>query len=285
MKEKKLELITKMFEGKEIRSVWNEKKEDYYFSVIDVVGALTDSIRARKYWSDIKTRLKEEGSELSEKIGQLKIKSLKDGKYFLTDVLDTKGIFRLFESIPSPKAEPFKLWLSSLAKERIDEVFDPEIAINRSIDYYRKRGYPDNWIEARLKGILNRNKLTDTWKKHGVKEGMEFAILTNEIYKTWSGMTARQYKDYKGLKKESLRDNMSEIEVALTDLGEISTRELTKELNPIGLNQNKIIANKGGNVAKTAKDVLEKELNRTVITNKNNLNYKYIDEDKLLETK
>ena len=181
--------------------------------------------------------------------------------------------------------EPFKLWLSTLAKERIDEFFDLEIAINRSIDYYRKRGYPDNWIEARLKGILNRNKLTDTWKKHGVKEGMEFAILTNEIYKSWSGMTAREYKDYKGLKKESLRDNMSEIEVALTDLGEISTRELTKELNPIGLNQNKVIANKGGYVAKTAKDVLEKELNRTVITNKNNLNYKYIDEDKLLEIK
>ena len=284
MKEKKLELITKMFEGKEIRSVWNEKKEDYYFSVIDVVGALTDSIRARKYWSDIKTRLKEEGSELSDKIGPLKMIA-NDGKLRVTDVLDTKGIFRLIESIPSPKAEPFKLWLSSLAKERIDEVFDPEIAINRSIDCYRKRGYPDSWIEARLKGILNRNKLTHTWKNHGVKEGMEFAILTNEIYKTWSGMTARQYKDYKGLKKESLRDNMSEIEVALTDLGEISTRELTKELNPIGLNQNKIIANKGGNVAKTAKDVLEKELNKTVITNKNNLNYKYIDEDKLLETK
>ena len=160
--------------------------------MVDVVGALTDSIRARKYWNDIKARLKEEGSELSEKIGQLKIKSLKDGKYYLTDVLDTKGIFRLIESIPSPKAEPFKLWLSSLAKERIDEVFDPEIAINRSINYYRKRGYPDSWIEARLKGILNRNKLTDTWKNHGVKEGIEIAILTNEIYKTWSGMTARQ---------------------------------------------------------------------------------------------
>ena len=285
MKEKKLELITKMFEGKEIRSVWNDKKEDYYFSVVDTVGALTDSVRARKYWNDIKARLKEEGSELSEKIGQLKIKSLKDGKYYLTDVLDTKGIFRLIESIPSTKAEPFKLWLSSLAKERIDEVFDPEIAINRSINYYRKRGYPDSWIEARLKGILNRNKLTDTWKNHGVKEGIEIAILTNEIYKSWSGMTAREYKDYKGLKKESLRDNMSDIEIALTDLGEVATRELTNELNPLGLDENKIIANKGGKVSKTAKSTLEKELNKSIITNKNNLNYKYIDEEKLIETK
>ena len=284
MKEKKLELITKIFEGKEIRSVWNDIKEDYYFSVVDVIAILSNASIPRNYWSDLKRKLKIEGSELHENIVQLKMIA-NDGKLRITDVLDTKGIFRLIESIPSPKAEPFKLWLANLGKERIDEIFDPEIAINRSIDYYRKRGYPDNWIEARLKGILNRNKLTDTWKKHGVKEGMEFAILTNKIYKSWSGMTAREYKDYKGLKKESLRDNMSEIEVALTDLGEISTRELTKELNPIGLNQNKVIANKGGNVAKTAKDVLEKELNKTVITNKNNLNYKYIDEDKLLETK
>ena len=248
MKEKKLELITKIFEGKEIRSVWNDIKEDYYFSVVDVIAILSNASIPRNYWSDLKRKLKIEGSELHENIVQLKMIA-NDGKLRITDVLDTKGIFRLIESIPSPKAEPFKLWLANLGKERIDEIFDPEIAINRSIDYYRKRGYPDNWIEARLKGILNRNKLTDTWKKHGVKEGMEFAILTNEIYKSWSGMTAREYKDYKGLKKESLRDNMSEIEVALTDLGEISTRELTKELNPIGLNQNKVIANKGGNPA------------------------------------
>ena len=181
--------------------------------------------------------------------------------------------------------EPFKLWLANLGKERIDEVFDPEIAINRSINYYRKRGYPDNWIKNRINGILNRNKLTDTWKNHGIKEGIEIAILTNEIYKTWSGMTAREYKNYKGLRKESLRDNMSDIEIALTDLGEIATRELTNELKPVGLNENKIIAKKGGNVSKTARDVLEKELNKSVITNKNNLNYKYVDENKKLQIK
>ena len=282
MKEKKLELITKMFEGKEIRSVWNNEIEDYYFSVIDVVAILSNASVPKRYWSDLKRRLIEEGSELYEKIVQLKLRSSKDGKYYLSDVLDTKGIFRLVESIPSPKAEPFKIWLSALAKERIDEVFDPEIAINRSINYYRKRGYPDSWIEARLKGMLNRNKLTDTWKNHGINEDVEFAILTNEIYRTWSGMTAREYKDYKGLKKESLRDNMSDIEVALTDLGEIATRELTNELNPHGLEQNKYISKMGGEVANVAKDNLENKLNRSIVSSKNNLNYKHID-DKLMK--
>lgn len=282
MKENKLELITKMFDGKEIRSIWNEIKEDYYFSVVDVIAILSNASIPRNYWSDLKRKLKIEGSELHENIVQLKLKSLKDGKYYLTDVLDTKGIFRLIESIPSSKAEPFKLWLSNLGKERIDEIFDPEIAINRSINYYRKRGYSDSWIEARLKGMLNRNKLTDTWQNHGINEGLEFAILTNEIYKTWSGMTAREYKDFKGLRKESLRDNMSDIEVALTDLGEIATRELTNELNPIGLQQNKHVSKMGGDVAKVAKDNLESKLNKCVITNKNNLNYKHID-DKLMK--
>ena len=287
MKEKKLELITKMFEGKEIRSVWNEIKEDYYFSVVDVIKVLTDNDyeKSRNYWKWLKNRLKSEGSELVSITNQLKLKSLKDGKYYLTDVLDTKGIFRLIESIPSPKAEPFKLWLSSLAKERIDEVFDPEIAINRSINYYIKRGYSDSWIKNRLNGILNRNKLTDTWKNHGINEGIEFAILTNEIYKTWSGMTAREYKDYKGLKKESLRDNMTDIEIALTDLGEVATRELANELNPDGIKQNKNISIMGGEVAKVARDNLESKLNKKIISNKNNLNYKYIDDEKLIQTK
>ena len=207
----KLATITNLFEGKEIRSVWDAEKEDYYFSVVDVIGALTESERARKYWNDIKRDLKNEGSELSEKIGQLKMKSKKDGKNYLTDVLDTKGIFRLIESVPSPKAEPFKLWLAQLGSERIDEVFDPEKAIKRAIDYYRKRGYDDKWIEARLKAILDRNKLTDIWKSGGITKDFEYGILTNEIYKEWSGMSAQEYKSFKGIRKEKLRDNMKEI--------------------------------------------------------------------------
>ena len=201
-----------------------------------------------------------------------------------TDILDTKGIFRLIESIPSPKAEPMKVWLANLGKERIDEVFDPEIAIKRAINYYRKRGYSDKWIEARLKGILDRFKLTDVWKESGITKDYEYGILTNEIYKSWSGMKANEYKEFKGIRKESLRDNMTDIEVALTDLGEIATRELTKEHKPYGLEQNKEIARKGGNIARITRDNLERELGRTVISDKNTLNYKYID-DKLLQNK
>ena len=241
----KLETITRLFEEKEIRSIWDSEKEDYYFSVVDVISALTDSPRPRKYWNDLKRNLDNEGSELSEKIGQLKMKS-KDGKNYLTDILDTEGIFRLIESVPSSKAEPFKLWLAKLGKEKIDEVFDPEIAIKRSIEYYKKKGYTSEWIEARIKGILNRNKLTDIWKDGGINTPTEYAILTNDIYKEWSGMTAKGYKAYKGLHKESLRDNMSDIEVALTDLGEITTRELAKKFKPNGLDENRMVAKKGG---------------------------------------
>lgn len=214
---------------------------------------------------------------------RLKLKA-QDGKMRETDVLDTKGIFRLIESIPSPKAEPMKLWLANLGKERIDEVFDPEIAIKRAINYYRKRGYSDKWIEARLKGILDRNKLTDIWKEGGITKDYEYGILTNEIYKEWSGMKANEYKEFKGIRKESLRDNMTDIEVALTDLGEIATRELAKEHKPYGLEQNKEIARKGGNIARITRDNLERELGRTVISDKNTLNYKYLD-DKLLQNK
>ena len=249
--------------------------------MVDVIVALTKSDRPRKYWNDLKKKLENEGSELSEKIGQLKLKS-KDGKFYNQDVLDMKGILRLIESITSSKAEPFKLWLASLGCERIDEVFDPEIAINRSVEYYRKRGYDDKWIKARLTGIVDRFKLTDVWKESGIKKDYEYGILTNEIYKSWSGMKASEYKSFKGLRKESLRDNMTDIEVALTDLGEIATRELAKEHKPYGLKQNKEIAKRGGNIAKITRDNLEKELGRTVISNKNSLNYKYIDE-KLLE--
>ena len=209
----------------------------------------------------------------------------KDGKSYLTDTLDTKGILRLIESIPSPKAEPFKLWLASLGSERIDEVFDPEIAINRAVEYYRKRGYDDKWIKARLTGIVDRFKLTDVWKQSGITKDYEYGILTNEIYKSWSGMKASEYKDFKGLRKESLRDNMTDIEVALTDLGEIATRELAKEYNPYGLKQNKEIAKRGGNIAKITRNNLEKELGRTVISNKNSLNYKYIDGQQRIESK
>ena len=274
----KIETISNLFEEKEIRSIWDKEKEDYYYSVVDVIEALTDSERPRKYWNDLKSKLKEEGSQLSEKIGQLKMKSNKDGKNYLTDVLDTKGILRLIESVPSSKAEPFKLWLANVGSERIDEVFNPEKAITRAINYYKKRGYDDEWIKKRLIGILNRNKLTDTWKESGIKENYEYAILTNEIYKEWSGMKASDYKEYKGLRKESLRDNMSDIEIALTDLGEIATRELANVHKPYGLEQNKKIAKMGGNTAKVAKEDLEKKLGKKVITKENSLNYKYKEE-------
>jgi len=282
MKNEKLETISNLFEGKEIRSVWDTEKEEYFFSVVDVVEALTDSKIPRNYWSDLKRKLINEGSQLREKIVQLKLRSNKDGKKYITDTLDTEGILRLIESVPSPKAEPFKMWLANLGKERVDEIFDPEIAIKRAIDYYRNRGYSDKWIEARLKGILDRNKLTDVWKENGIKEGYEFAVLTNEIYQTWSGMKASEYKEYKNIRKESLRDNMSDIEVALTDLGEIATRELTKKHRPYGLKENKKVAKAGGEVAKIARDDLEKKLGEKVISKKNALNYKYI-EQKVLE--
>ena len=266
--ENKLNTITNLFENKEIRSVWNSQKEEYYFSVVDVIDALTDSIEPRKYWSVLKTRLKKEGSELTTKCSQLKLMS-RDGKYYNQDVLDTKGIFRLIESVPSPKAEPFKLWLANLGSERIDEVFDPEIAVNRAIDYYLKRGYDNSWIQKRITGILNRKKLTDVWKEGGITEDYEYALLTNEIYKEWSGMTAKEYNEYKGLHKESLRDNMTDLEVVLTDLGEITTRDIASKEHPIGLSENILAAKRGGNVSKVARDAYEKTTLDKAITNKN----------------
>ena len=226
----KLETIKNLFNDYEIRSIWDEEKEEYYFSVVDVVGALTnnDYQKARNYWKWLKNKLTLEGSQLVSNTNQLKLIA-HDGKFRQTDVLDTQNILRLIESIPSPNAEPFKMWLAQLGKERIDETFDPSVAINRAIEYYRKKGYSDEWIEKRMKSILDRKKLTDTWKEHGIKDGREFAILTNEIYKEWSGMKASEYKLFKGIRKESLRDNMSDIEVVLTDLGEIATRELVKK--------------------------------------------------------
>ena len=280
----KLETISNLFEDKEIRSIWDSEKEDYYFSVVDVVSALTESNDARKYWSVLKLRLKKEGSELTTNCSQLKLKS-SDGKYYNQDVLDTKGILRLIESVPSPKAEPFKLWLANLGSERIDEVFDPEIAINRAVNYYRNKGYTDEWIKARLMGIVDRFKLTDIWKEGGINKPIEYAMLTNEIYKGWSGMKASEYKKLKGLRKESLRDNMTDIEVALTNIGEIATRDIAREEHPQGLKENLKVAKRGGGVAKGARDLYEKETKKSAISKDNALNYQYVNEQQKIESK
>ena len=277
----KLSTITNLFEGKEIRSIWDAEKEDYYFSVVDVIETLTDSNIPKRYWTDLKRKLIDEGSELYEKIVRLKMKA-QDGKMRETDTLDTKGIFRLIESIPSPKAVPFKMWLAKLGSDKIDEAFDPSRGIDQMIDFYLKKGYTLEWIEARIKAIIDRKKLTNTWKENGVAEGVEFAILTNDIYKEWSGMTAQEYKSFKGIRKENLRDNMSDVEVALTNLGEIATRELAKEHKPYGLEHNKRIAKMGGNTAKVAKEDIENKLGKKVVTTSNKLNYQYVDRNKLV---
>ena len=285
MENNKLETISNLFEGKEIRSVWDAEKGDYYFSVTDVISALTDSKIPKRYWSDLKRKLIEEGSQLYENIVQLKITSKKDRKNYLTDTLDTKGILRLIESIPSPKAEPFKMWLAGLGNERINEVFDPELAINRAVNYYRNKGYSDEWIKKRLTGIVDRFKLTDIWKDGGVEKPIEYAMLTNEIYKEWSGMKATEYKKLKGLRKESLRDNMTDIEVLLTDLGEIATRDIAKTEHPQGFNENMNVAKRGGQVANDARKSYEKQTKKSAISKENALNYKYIDDEKLIEDK
>ena len=280
MKEKKLETINNLFIDSNIRSAWDSTKGDYYFSVVDVIAALTDSNAPKRYWSDLKRKLLEEGSQLYENVVRLKLKA-QDGKLRETDTLDTKGILRLIESVPSPKAEPFKLWLANLGNDRIDEVFNPEKAFSRAIDYYLNKGYSLEWIEKRLKGVLSRKKLTNTWQEFGVDKPIEFAILTNDIYKEWSGISASEYKDFKNIRKENLRDNMTDLEVLLTDIGETATRELAKTYKPYGLSENKKIAKKGGTIAKITKESLEKELRRSVITEDNTLNYEYIDNKKL----
>lgn len=282
----KLATISNLFEDKEIRSIWDSEKEDYLFSVIDVINALTDSDyeKSRNYWKWLKNKLKEEGSELVSNTNQLRLKA-KDGKMRETDVLDTEGIFRLIESIPSPKAEPFKLWLARLGREKVDEVFDPSKGIDQMIDFYTKKGYSLEWIEARIKAIISRKKLTNTWKENGINDNIEYAILTNDIYKEWSGMTASEYKAYKGIRKESLHDNMTDIEVALTDLGEIATRNIAKNERPIGLKENRKAAKRGGNIAKKAKEFYESETGLNAITKDNFLNYQYTNELELLNFK
>ena len=223
MNQDKMHLINKIFNNETIRTVWDKENEKYYISVIDVVGVIAESENPRKYWSVLKTRLKKEGNELATNCSQLKLKS-SDGKYYNTDVVDIENMFRIIESIPSKNAEPIKQWLAKLGSERIDEVFDPSIAAQRSIDLYRAKGFDEKWISKRIQNIQDRKELTDVWKENGITEGKEFAILTNEIYKTWSGMTAKEYKEYKGLRKESIRDNMDNIEVSLTDISEEVTK-------------------------------------------------------------
>lgn len=284
MGQDKMHLINKIFNNETIRTVWDKEDEKYYISIVDLVGVLSESDRPRKYWSDLKSRLKKEGNEVSEKIGQLKLKS-QDGKYRLTDVCDIEEMFRIIESIPSKNAEPVKQWLARLGSERIDEIFDPSIAAQRAMDLYRAKGYDEAWISKRLKGMQDRKGLTDVWKDGDIKEGKEFAILTNEIYKSWSGMSAKEYKNYKGLRKESLRDNMSDIEVTLADLGEIATREIAKKHKPHGLKENIEVAREGGNVAKNARADLESKIGESVITKNNALNYEYKDKEKFLENK
>lgn len=281
----KLETITNLFEGKEIRSIWDSEKEEYYFSVVDVISALAEPKNPRDYWYQLKKRLtEEEKSEVSTKCRQLKMKA-KDGKLRETDTLDTEGIFRLIESVPSPKAEPFKLWLAKLGREKVDEVFDPSKGIDQMIDFYLKKGYTLEWIEARIKAIVNRKKLVKVWYEHGVKKNIEYAMLTNEVYRSWSGMKANEYKAYKGLRKESLRDNMTDIEIALTDLGEIAARDIAKNEHPQGLSENMKVAKRGGRVAKGARDLYEEETKKSAISNEKYLNYKYIDDKEKLESR
>ena len=284
MKQDKMHLINKIFNNETIRTVWDKEDEKYYISVVDIVGVLSGSDRPRKYWSDLKSKLKQEGSELSEKIGQLKLKS-QDGKYRMTDVCDIEGMFRIIESIPSKNAEPIKQWLARLGKERIDEVFDPSITVQRAIDTYRAKGYSEDWIIKRIKGIQDRKKLTDTWRAGGVTEEVEFAILTNDIYKEWSGMDTKRYKEFKGLRKESLRDNMSELEVALADIGELTTRKLAEKHKPIGLEENRKIAREGGQVANNTRKDIESRLGEPVVTSDNALGYQYVDDFKQVENK
>ena len=274
MNQDKIHLVNKLFNNETIRTVWDNEQEKYFISVVDIVRILTDSDNPQVYWRVMKKRLKDEGNETVTNCNALKLKA-QDGKYRMTDVVDIEGMFRIIESIPSKNAEPIKQWLAHLGKERIDETFDPSITIQRAIDTYRAKGYPEEWIIKRIKGIQDRKKLTDTWNEHGVSTEKEYAILTNEIYKEWSGFTAKEYKNYKGLRKESLRDNMTDIEVALADLGEIATRELAKKKNPKGLEENRKIARKGGNVSKVARNQLETELNESVISKDNYLNYEY----------
>lgn len=282
MKQEQMHLINKLFNNETIRTIWDKKEEKYYISVVDVVGIVSESKDGRKYWNKLKQRLRTEGNESVTNCHQLKLKS-SDGKYYNTDVVDIEGMFRIIESIPSKNAEPIKLWLARLGKERINETFDPSLIVQRAIDTYRAKGYDEEWIIKRIKGIQDRKKLTDVWNDCGITDEVEYAILTNEIYKEWSGMTANEYKNFKGLRKESLRDNMTDIEVALADLGELATRKLANKRKPHGLEENKEVAKIGGSIVKNTRNNLEKELGESIVSNENNLSYNYIEKENLLE--
>ena len=284
MNQDKTHLINKIFNNETIRTVWNKAEEKYYISVVDVVGVLSESSNPQTYWRVMKKRLKDEGNQTVTNCNALKLKA-QDGKYRLTDVVDIEGMFRIIESIPSKNAEPIKQWLAKLGKERIDEVFDPSLTIQRAVDTYRTKGYDEEWISKRIKGIQERKKLTDVWKDNGIDSNLEYAILTNDIYKEWSGMTAKEYKQYKGLRKESLRDNMSDIEIALADIGELTTRELARKHKPIGLEENRKIAKEGGQVASNTRKDIEARLGESVVIKDNLLSYQYIDESKQIENK
>ena len=283
MNQNKMHLVNKLFNNETIRTVWNKENEKYYISVVDLVGVLSESENPRNYWKVLKHRLKNEGNESVTNCNQLKLKS-SDGKYYNTDVVDIEGMFRIIESIPSKNAEPIKQWLAKLGTERINETFDPSLAAQRAIDVYRAKGYDEKWISKRIKGIQDRKELTDIWQENGITEGKEFAILTNEIYKEWSSMTAKEYKEYKGLRKESLRDNMDNLEVILTDLSEETAKRLAEKHKPQGLEQNKEVARMGGHAAKVAREDIEKSLGESVVTKQNRLNYEYKDV-KQVETK
>ena len=259
----------KIFNGSQIRSVWDNEREEWYFSVVDVIGSLTESNNPRDYWYRVKKRMsEEEKSELSTICRLLKLKA-PDGEMRLTDVADMQGIFRIIQSVPSPKAEPFKMWLAEVGKERIDEIIDPELTIDRALEGYARKGYSREWINQRLQAIQVRKELTDTWQDHGVKAGNEYAILTNEISKAWSGMTTREYKDFKGLKKENLRDNMSTTELILNMLAETATKDIAEATNPQGLEENKQVAQDGGSIAGDARKSIEDRTGKPVITSKN----------------
>jgi hypothetical protein len=259
------ETAIKLFEQKQVRSLWDAEKEKWFFSIIDVLEVLIDNNRPRKYWSDLKTKLKEEGSQLSEDIGQLKLKS-SDGKFYNTDVADTEQLFRLIQSVPSKKAEPFKLWLAQVGKERLDEIEDPEIGIDRLMETYLKKGYSKEWINQRLKSIEVRKDLTDEWQERGVKKGQEFAILTDEITKAWSGLSVKEYKQHKDLKKENLRDNMTNLELVLNMLAEATTTEISKEKKPKGFTESKVIAKQGGTIAGNARKQIEEKTGKEIVS-------------------
>ena len=261
-----------LFDGKQVRYVWDEEQEKYFFSVVDVIRVLTDSTTPRRYWSDLKRKLEAEGSEVYEKIVQLKLPA-PDGKLRLTDVADTEQVFRLIQSVPSKKAEPFKLWLAALGQERMNQLQDPELSIEQAIKDYRRLGYSEDWINQRIKTIEIRKGLTDEWQRGGMKEEHDYAILTDIISRAWSGMTTREYKKYKGLRKESLRDNMTNVELMLNGLAEAAATELSKRENPKGFAENANVAQRGGDVAHVARERLEQELGDTVISDKRALNF------------